>query len=162
MNWNITFIKPTCDISDIRETKRVNRVRAQFDITARCGCSTRCWIVMSPLEYVFQNNKSASGRKVNVKLFKCIHMEIPCPGAIDGKEFGAPRGPRMQSHFIWLCFFQLRDVFKCETQKSEEDVGKVSKWKQEVITELWMEEWLENDYYSIQREQTALWWSEWV
>lgn len=59
---------------------------------------------MSPLEYVFQNNKSASGRKVNVKLFKCIHMEIPCPGAIDGKEFGAPRGQGKQSHYLAFIF----------------------------------------------------------
>lgn len=31
-----------------------------FDLTARCGCSTRLWIVMSPLKSVFGNNKSAN------------------------------------------------------------------------------------------------------
>lgn len=31
-------------------------------------------------------------------------MEIPCPGAIDGKEFGAPRGQGKQSHYLAFIF----------------------------------------------------------
>lgn len=142
INWKTTFIIPTCDIFDICKTERDNRVRAQFDITTRCGCSTRCWIVMSPLDYVFQNNKSVSGWKVNVKLFKCIHMEIPCAGASDGKEFGAPRGPRMQSHFIWLWFFSSGTFSNVKHRNARETQAK---WTNEsrrwLLSPEWRHDW---------------------